>query len=117
MKVRLRFEKRINKEPSALVLDLKGEVSSGKSLEALINVIEGSDHKNYVIRLKDVHYMNSSGFGELADLHLRCQERGKRVVFADLDARIQAVFETMGGYHIFNMADTIDQAFEQFGHN
>lgn len=110
MKVKLRFEKRIHATPPTLILDLSGEVSSGRSLESLIELIQGSDYKFYVVSMRGVSYINSSGFGELAELHLRCEERGKSLWFAELSEKIAAVFETMGGSNFMRISPTIDEA-------
>ncbi len=110
MKVKLRFEKRIHPTPPTLILELSGEVSSGRSLESLIELIHGSDYKFYVVSMRDVQYINSSGFGELAELHLKCEERGKSLYFADLSDKISAVFETMGGNNFMRIAPTVDEA-------
>ncbi|MBI4618402.1 MAG: STAS domain-containing protein [Planctomycetes bacterium] len=112
MTVKLRFDKRVHPSPSALIFELRGEVSSDKSLEKLVAFVEESDQKDFVISMKDVHYINSSGFGELADLHLWCEERGKSLLFVDLPAKVASVFETMGGRNFLQIYASLDAALE-----
>ena len=77
------------------------------------SLVEESREKNVIVLLKEVDYINSSGFGELAELALKNAKRGRNVIFAELSEKAMAVFEAMGGRVLLNIRNTLQEALTQ----
>ncbi len=88
------------------VIDLSGRITMGEAAGSLRDTIKdllANDHKNIVLNMADVTYIDSSGLGELVGAFATANNRGGRLKLLGLQKRVHelmhltkllSVFET-----------------------
>jgi len=85
----------IRETPNAAILDLNGRISLGEALadfrdsigEALVH------HKNILLNLAEVSYIDSSGLGQLIGSYASITNRGGQMKLLNLQKRVKDVLQ------------------------
>ena len=76
------------------VVDLRGKFSvvtrPGRVKDVITDLVFGG-HRNIVLNLADVRYIDSSGLGELVACYLTAERQGCTIKLANLDGRMRDV--------------------------
>lgn len=96
------------------ILDLVGEVdayTAGRFREIMLKVIE-EGHKNIVISMKSVEYIDSSGLGALVGGLKRVSEKNGKIVIICDNQQVKKVFEITGLEKVFQIFASESEAIE-----
>jgi anti-sigma B factor antagonist len=86
------------------VVDLSGRVTLGEASGSLRDTIKdllASDHKNILLNLQDVSYIDSSGLGELVGAFATVSNRGGRLKLLGLQQRVHDLLQITKLYSVF----------------
>jgi anti-sigma B factor antagonist len=81
----------IRETPQAAILDLSGRVTLGEGLGDLRDSIRealSGDHKNILLNLADVSYIDSSGLGQLIGSYATVTDRGGQMKLLNLQKKV-----------------------------
>ena len=87
------------------ILDLVGEVdayTAGRFREIMLNVIE-EGHKDVIVCMQNVQYIDSSGLGALVGGLKRVSEKKGRIVIVCDNQQVKKVFEITGLEKVFQI--------------
>jgi len=73
------------------VLDISGRITLGEGNVALREIVRGladQGHKRVILNLGEVHYIDSSGVGELVKTHTTLRNQGGQLKLANLNKRV-----------------------------
>ncbi|MBT8485712.1 MAG: STAS domain-containing protein [Phycisphaerales bacterium] len=88
-----------------------GQIEAVEIAEQLVPLIgEAGSLRGFVLDLREVEYVNSSGLGLIIDLGNRAKERGATAVAFGLRAEIKALFELMKIGRFYQFAPDADAA-------
>ena len=71
--------------------------------------------RNAVVDLGGVDFMDSAGLGSLIGLLKRVVERGGDMKIARLQKKVRMVFEITRAYKVFEIFDSVEEAFKACG--
>jgi anti-sigma B factor antagonist len=100
------------------IIDLSGRITMGEAAGMLRDTIKeliAEDHKNILLNLGDVSYIDSSGLGELVGAFATVGNRGGRLKLLHLQKRIKELMQVTKLLTIFDVYDDEAQAVRGFG--
>ena len=103
MEMDLQIEIRRNGEYA--ILDLVGEVdayTAGRFREIMLSVIE-EGHKDVIVSMQKVEYIDSSGLGALVGGLKRVSEKNGKIVIVCDNQQVKKVFEITGLEKVFQI--------------
>lgn len=103
MEMDLQIEVRRNGDYA--ILDLVGEVdayTAGRFREIMLGVIE-EGHKDVIVSMQKVEYIDSSGLGALVGGLKRVSERNGKIVIVCDNQQVKKVFEITGLEKVFQI--------------
>jgi anti-sigma B factor antagonist len=108
----------INKHDNYLVLELKGsllaDVQSKEILQNASEHIQNGD-ANFVIDLKDLKFINSSGLGMMLTLLTKSRKSGGDVVLANVPEQVNNLLVMTKLTAIFKSGESIEEAGNKLG--
>ncbi len=78
------------------VIDLSGRITVGEgnvALREMVRELAEKGQKNIVLNLGEVHYVDSSGVGELVKAHTTIKNQGGELKLANLSKRVHDLLE------------------------
>jgi anti-sigma B factor antagonist len=110
------MEYTINKENNAQVLALKGsllaDVQTKEILQSASELIQNGE-VNFVVDLKDLKFINSSGLGMLLTLLTKARKSGGEVVLANIPEQVSNLLVITKLTAIFKAGETVEEAISQ----
>ena len=100
---------------SAVVLDLKGQLTGGPEAEKfrdLFRSIVEEGKKNVIVNLKDVDWISSTGIGIMIRGYKTVKEADGHFILVHVGERTHQIFNVLRLYDIFKILDTEEQAVE-----
>lgn len=100
---RLTFSVRIRQQNKVSLVDVKGRLTSYES-QAFRDAIHGlvkKGHKNIVLNLTALDYLDSTGVGELVGNYLTVVKSGGAMKVVGLAPRIEQIFKVTQLYQVF----------------
>jgi anti-sigma B factor antagonist len=88
------------------VVDLSGRVTLGEasgSLRDTIKELLALDHKNILLNLQDVNYIDSSGLGEIVGAFATVSNRGGQLKLLGLQQRVHDLMQITKLYSVFEI--------------
>jgi anti-sigma B factor antagonist len=99
------------------IIDLSGRLVLGDSDDLLrdkVNSLVQQDHKNILVNLAQVSYMDSSGIGELVGCYTTVTRRGGALKLVGLTKRISDLLAITKLLTVFDSFDTEKDAVASF---
>jgi anti-sigma B factor antagonist len=115
----LNFSATIRQVEQVSLVDLRGQLTSfevGVLRDAIRRLLDGG-HKNFVLNLSELSYLDSSGIGELARLYAAVVKRGGALKVVGLTSRVQEVFKITQLYQVFPEFPDEQAALQSFPRN
>lgn len=107
----------ITKQDKVQVLDLKGsllaDVQSKDILQAVSDHIQNGD-VYFVIDLKDLKFINSSGLGMMLTILTKLRKAGGDVVLANVPEQVNNLLVITKLQSIFKNSDSVEEAISKF---
>jgi anti-sigma B factor antagonist len=113
---RLTFSVRIRQSNKASLVDVKGRLTSFEA-QAFRDAIHGlikQGHKNIVLNLTGLEYLDSSGVGELVGNYLAVVKSGGAMKVVGLAPKIDQIFKVTQLYQVFPEFPDEASALESF---
>ena len=113
---RLTFSVRIRQAHKASLVDVKGRLTSyeGQAFRDAINGLIKQGHKNIVLNLNDLDYLDSSGVGELVGNYLAVVKSGGAMKVIGLAPKVEQIFKVTQLYQVFPEFPDEASALESF---
>jgi anti-sigma B factor antagonist len=112
------MEYTINKEKNAQVLALKGsllaDVQTKEILQSATDLIQNGE-VNFVVDLKDLKFINSSGLGMLLTLLTKARKSGGEVVLTNIPEQVSNLLVITKLTAIFKTGESVDDAIGKLG--
>jgi len=102
---------------SVVVLDLKGKLTIGEGDELLkerINDLMQQGHKNLLLNLEDVPYVDSAGLGEIVRTYTTVSRQGGSLKLVNLTKRITDLLAITKLLTVFDTFDSEAEAVSSF---
>jgi len=99
------------------VLDISGRITLGEGnlmLREVVNELADQNHKRIVLNLADVHYIDSSGIGELVKTHTTIRNKGGHLKLANLNKRVHDLLEMTHLSKVFDVQKDETSAVNSF---
>ena len=90
------------------VLDLSGRITLGEGSVQLRDAIRdliAKGQKSILLNLGDVHYIDSSGLGELVSAYTTAKNQGAAVKLLSLTKKVQDLLQLTKLYTVFDIYD------------
>ncbi len=100
-----------------VVLDLQGKLTIGEGDELLREKVNGlieQGHRNLLVNLEDVPYVDSAGLGELVRTHTTVRRQGGRLKLVNLTKRITDLLTITKLLTVFDTFDSEAAAVSSF---
>ncbi len=100
-----------------MVVDVSGRIVLGEETALLRNTIRdliSRGHKNILLNLGEVPYIDSSGIGELVSAFVAIRREGGDVKLLNLTKRVHGVLEVVKLGTVFEIFDNEARALEAF---
>jgi anti-anti-sigma factor len=94
----------VRREGDVVVLAPRGEIDLS-TVGQLRAALDGHEHENLVLDLKDVEFLDSSGLTLILELHRRAEETGSGFVLGQGPRAVQRIFEMTGLTHRLRFVD------------
>ena len=109
----------IEERPSGdvMILDVKGKLTIGEGDELLkdkINSLIQQGHKNLILNLEGVPYVDSAGLGEIVRTYTTVSRQGGNLKLLNLTKRIQDLLQITKLLTVFDTYDTEKEALDSF---
>jgi len=104
---------------SVVVLDLKGQLVQGQGsglLKDKVHSVMFQGHKQLLLNLAGVGYMDSSGLGELIATQASVTRQGGQVKVVNLTKRVSDLLTITKVLTVFDVFDSEDAALKAFSH-
>jgi anti-sigma B factor antagonist len=100
---RLNFSATIRHTPQASLIDLRGRLTFFEVgvLRENITRLLGEGHKNIVLNLSGLQYLDSSGIGELARMYVMVLKSGGEMKVVGLSRNVEEVLKVTHLYQVF----------------
>lgn len=105
----LKFDKKGDK----LIVSLIGELDHHSAEEVRVKIddrIERDNIRKVILNFSGVTFMDSSGIGVVIGRYKKMQNRSGKLCVAEINGRVNKVFEISGMYKIINVYRNIDEA-------
>lgn len=102
---------------SATVVDVSGRITLGEACKELREVIRGElgkGHKNLLLNLADVTYIDSSGIGELVSAFTAVSNQGGQLKLLHLTKKVHDLLQITKLYTVFDVHDDEADAISSF---
>ena len=102
---------------SVTVVDVSGRITLGESCKELREVIRGElgkGHKNLLLNLADVTYIDSSGIGELVSAFTAVSNQGGQLKLLHLTKKVHDLLQITKLYTVFDVRDDEAEAISSF---
>jgi anti-sigma B factor antagonist len=93
---------------SVTVVDVSGRITLGEDCKQLREVIReqlAKNHKNLLLNLADVTYIDSSGIGELVSAYTAISNQGGQLKLLNLTKRVHDLLQITKLYTVFDIHD------------
>jgi anti-sigma B factor antagonist len=106
----------ITQEKDVTIVEVTGQLIVGNRQELKDNVLKLLDggSRKYLIDFRDTAYIDSSGLGVLVSLSKKIREKGGEMRLSNLNEDLRTLFELTKLDTLFHIADSRDQALEDF---
>jgi anti-sigma B factor antagonist len=102
---------------SVTVVDVSGRITLGEDCKHLREVIRDQlrkNHKNLLLNLADVTYIDSSGIGELVSAYTAISNQGGQLKLLSLTKRVHDLLQITKLYTVFDIHDDEAAAINSF---
>ena len=102
---------------SVSVVDVSGRITLGEDCKHLREVIRGQlakNHKNLLLNLADVTYIDSSGIGELVSAYTAISNQGGQLKLLNLTKKVHDLLQITKLYTVFDIHDDEAAAISSF---
>ncbi len=102
---------------SVTVVDVRGRITLGEDCKQLREVIRGElakNHKNLLLNLADVTYIDSYGIGELVSAFTAISNQGGQLKLLNLTKRVHDLLQITKLYTVFDIHDDEATAISSF---
>jgi len=102
---------------SVTVVDVSGRITLGEDCKQLREVIReklAKNHKNLLLNLADVTYIDSSGIGELVSAYTAVSNQGGQLKLLNLTRRVHDLLQITKLYTVFDIHDDEAKAISSF---
>lgn len=102
---------------SVVILDLKGKITLGEGDEVLrdkINSLILQSHKQMLLNLADVPYIDSAGLGEIVRTYTTVSRQGGQLKLVNLTKRITDLLMITKLLTVFEVFDNEPEALKSF---
>jgi anti-sigma B factor antagonist len=102
----------------ATILDISGRITLGEGnvmLREMVRDLSEKGHKAIVLNLSEVHYIDSSGIGELVKAHTTIRNRGGELKLTNLTKRVHDLLQVTRLSSVFDIQEDEAAAIESFG--
>ena len=102
---------------SVTVVDVSGRITLGEACKQLRDVIRGElgkGHKNLLLNLADVTYIDSSGIGELVSAFTAVSNQGGQLKLLHLTKKVHDLLQITKLYTVFDVRDDEAVAISSF---
>jgi anti-sigma B factor antagonist len=100
------------------VLDISGRITLGEGnviLREIVRDLAGQGQKAIVLNLGEVHYIDSSGMGELVKAHTTMRNQGGQLKLANLHKRVEDLLQLTRLSAVFDIHKDEVSAIKSFG--
>lgn len=91
------------------VIDLSGQIDSGKALEEIEEIATASDAQHVAIQMENVTYLNSSGCAGLIALHQKVKDRGFHMFLIKPVKGVAKVIQYVAGHKILPLRESLEE--------
>ena len=102
---------------SITVVDVSGRITLGEGCKLLREVIReqlAKNHKNLLLNLADVTYIDSSGIGELVSAFTAISNQGGQLKLLNLTKKVHDLLQITKLYTVFDIHDDEAAAISSF---
>jgi anti-sigma B factor antagonist len=102
---------------SITVIDVSGRITLGEACKELREVIRGElgkGHRNLLLNLADVTYIDSSGIGELVSAFTAVSNQGGQLKLLHLTKKVHDLLQITKLYTVFDVRDDEAEAVSSF---
>jgi len=99
------------------VLDLSGRITLGEGSVQLRDAVRdliGKGHKDILVNLEDVNYIDSSGLGELVSAYTTARNQSARLKLLKLTKKVHDLLQLTKLYTVFDIYDDEASAIGSF---
>lgn len=99
------------------ILDFSGRITLGEGSVQLRDVVRdqlAAGHKQFLVNLGDVSYIDSSGIGELMSAYTSVKNKGGEVKLLNLTKRVHDLLQITKLYTVFDIRDDEAHAIDAF---
>jgi anti-sigma B factor antagonist len=107
------FDYQIKNESGYDIVYLKGNLMEKSEAQAMMNELSeliAQGHKNFLLHLKDLKYMNSSGISTMIAILTKARNAGGEVVITGLSAKIKQLLIITKLNSVFKITESIKEA-------
>lgn len=100
------------------IIDLSGRITLGEESAVLRNLVRDAvtrGHKNILLNLADVSYIDSAGIGQLVSCFTSLRNQGGELKLMHLTKRVIDVLQITKLYTVFDIKDDESSAVAAFG--
>lgn len=102
---------------SVTVVDVSGRITLGEACKELREAIRGElgkGHKNILLNLADVTYIDSSGIGELVSAYTAVSNQGGQLKLLNLTKKVHDLLQITKLYTVFDVHNDEAKAVSSF---
>ena len=110
---RLKIENKI--QDDFIILTIKGQMIGGRDTENVFGEVTRlleDGHQYFIVDLKHLHWINSTGLGFLISAYNRIKDKGGQMVLVGMPKRLVQMMETTKLTLIFATYKSLDEAIE-----
>ena len=100
------------------IVDISGRIELGEESAALRDLVRdllSKGHKQILLNLGDVHYIDSSGLGALVSSFTSARKQGGELKLLNLTDRVTDLMQMTKLYTVFDIKDDESVAVKSFG--
>src|ERR1035437_4771439 len=116
----MNFEYSCDKLDDISLFLLKGDlIEKGQALQMLYEVdrfVEKQENR-FILNLSDLRYMNSTGLNILINVLTKSRKAGGDVAIFGLSPKVRELLAITKLDHIFNIADSLEEAMKKLKHD
>jgi len=107
----------VEEKNGASLVTLEGELDfhSSPELREKLNALTDKKKDKIIVCLQNVAYMDSSGIATFVEALQKSKKYQGKLVLAELTAPVRSVFEIAKLDSIFDLAASLDEAFQKIG--
>ncbi len=108
------FESAQSKTVIVVEVDGSVDISSVPELESRINSVMERGYKYIILKLRDLEFMSSAGWGVFIAAKTRITEKGGDIAVAEMHPNVQRVYELMGIEAMLKSYEKVSSAIEEY---